>query len=252
MIDLHAHILPGLDDGPGDWDKALLMLRSAVEDGIKGIAATPHVRPGLYDNPKEAVLALTEELKGRAKGLPIEIYPGSELMISPETLTGMDKGLYCTINQSRYMLIELPTHFLPSAVYDFVFAMTSKGLVPIVAHPERNPMVIGEPGILYEMVRLGCLTQITAASVIGLFGHDIKRVSHDIVKRRLAHVLASDAHDRSRRPPKLSDGVTEVSRILDGESAMRMVAYLPEMVINDKAVEVDEPVFVRKKGFFFF
>ena len=241
-----------MDDGPAEWDKSIKMLHRAVEDGITAITATPHVRPGLYDSPKETVLALVEELKKRAHFLPIEIYPGSELTISQETLTGIKKKKYCSINLGRYVLVELPGHFDPEKIYDFIFAITSRGMVPVIAHPERNGKVASDVDVLYEMVRLGALTQITAASLTGLFGNATRRFSCELISRKLAHVIASDAHDHGHRAPVLSAALAKVTKLAGSRAALAMVRETPEKIVTDEAIDADEPLYVKKRNFFFF
>jgi len=251
MIDLHVHILPGVDDGPKEWDKSLKMLQRAAQDGIRGLVATPHVMPGVYDNPMERVLALTEELKERGKSLPVDIYAGSELTVSHETLAGLEGKRYCTINGTRYVLLELPGHFSLDTVLDFIFSVTSGGKVPIIAHPERNPRIQADINILYELTRLGALLQITSGSLTGLFGGAVRKLTQDIVSRRLAHLIASDAHNNGNRAPLLSDGVKEAAKIIGGRAASTMVNDLPEKILNNQIFHVPEPVYPKKKFFFF-
>lgn len=250
MFDLHAHILPGLDDGPREWDMAVAMLRMAAGDGIKGIVATPHVS-FVYDNRAETVLTLTVELGRRAGDVRVDIYPGSELAVTKESLAGILQKRYCTLNQSRYVLIELPQYFTSHPVMEFIFSLTSAGLVPIVAHPERNPMVQSSLDSLNEMVRLGALVQVTAGSLLGHFGDGAKKLAREMLARRLAHVIASDAHNDGLRAPLLSGGLREAIKIVGEAEAKAMVSGVPEKIIKDQPFDAAEPVHVRKRNFFF-
>lgn len=251
MYDIHAHILPGADDGPREWDKAVKMLLRAAEDGITGIVATPHVAHGVWDNPRDKVASLVDELKGHAGAVPIDIYTGSEVHISPETVRGVRKGKYCTINGSRYVLMEMPLHFSPDNIYDVVFSVVSKGLTPVIAHPERNPMVMEDLDIMYELVRLGALGQVTAASITGAFGSQVKKLAREMMERRLVHVMASDAHDNGRRPPVLSHAYHEAVRIIGDRAARAMVYDVPGMMLEDLRYEPEEPEFPKKGTFAF-
>lgn len=251
MYDLHAHILPGIDDGPDGWDSALAMLKMAVDDGINGIVATPHVNPGLYDNGREAVLGLVEALKARAGELPIEVYPGSELAVSAETLPGIRDGRYCTVNFGKYALVELPGNFRPQGIYDFIFSLTAAGFVPVVAHPERNPQIVSDMAILYEIVRMGALGQVTAGSLTGVFGTDSKRAAHEMIKRRLVHVIASDAHSDKQRQPVLSAAVKEAGKTFGGRVVAEMVGSVPAKIIKNETFEVADPVY-KKSSFSIF
>ncbi|MGA2193550.1 MAG: CpsB/CapC family capsule biosynthesis tyrosine phosphatase, partial [Nitrospirota bacterium] len=152
MIDLHCHVLPGIDDGPRDFEGAVRILRLAAEAGIKGVAATPHVVPGHYDNTAEKVLSLVAELKDRAGDIPVQVYPGSEIAICEKTLKGIVGRKYCTINSTRYILLELPPYFRPEDVLGFLESLSGAGLVPIIAHPERNPQLQSDVEFIYKMV----------------------------------------------------------------------------------------------------
>lgn len=248
MYDLHAHILPGVDDGPKEWDEALGMLRAAERDGIKGIAATPHFVPGLYDNTREKVETLVGELRRRAVGMRIEIYPGSELAVSVETLAGIGEGRLSTINKGRYVLIELPVSFAARTAYDFIFRLTSGGLVPILAHPERNPKITSDMDVLHEMVRMGALGQVTAGSLTGLFGLDVKKAASRMIEKRLVHVIASDAHSEDHRPPSLSAAVRAAAKISGDGPAAAMAGRIPKGILYDEPLELPEPAYRRSSS----
>lgn len=252
MIDIHAHILPGIDDGPGEWDKSLKMLRRAAQDGITGIVATPHVVPGGYDNTRVKVVRLVEELKERSRVSELTVYPGSELTLCNETLRGLEGGRYLTINSSRYALVELPLSFEPHIVHDFFFSLRARKFVPVIAHPERNPVVMDDLDLLFEMVEEGALTQVTSGSITGLFGNRVKGVAEEIIARNACHVIASDAHSIGRRAPVLSHAVQAAARLVGEREAFAMVREVPLAIVENRKVEVAEPVRPRKKKFLFF
>ena len=251
MYDLHAHILPGADDGPREVEESLQMLKLAAADGIKGIAMTPHVIPGRHDNPKEKVIKLTAQLKARADDVEIELYPASEIALSEETLAGLKSGSYCTINGSRYVLTELPPLFDSEKIYEAVHSMREMGLVPLIAHPERNPRALKDVECLYELVSMGALMQVTAGSFLGIFGDDVRKLSLSMLERRLVHVIASDAHDNGPRPPVLSTAVKEVAKLVGERAAQSMVTAVPEKILKDELVKPPEPVHPKKSLFFF-
>jgi len=250
MIDLHAHILPGIDDGPKEWSRSVKMLTRAVEDGITDMVAAPHVVPGIRDNDRDKVTHMIGELRHHSAELPIDVYPGSEILVSRESLAGIIEGRYCTINFTRYVLIELPFHFPNEAVYDFVYGLTGRGFIPVIAHPERNPKALHDIDILHELVRLGALMQVTAGSLTGDFGGQVKKFAVEMLHRRLAHVIATDAHSVGKRPPVLGGGLAVANKILGGAEAMSMVREVPRMILNDEPVEAEEPLY-GKRSFFF-
>ncbi len=251
MYDLHAHILPGADDGPREMEESLQMLKIAVADGIKGIAATPHVIPGLHDNPKEKVERMTAELKAGAAGMEIEIYPASEIRLSEETLAGLKSGSLCTINGSKYILAELPPFFDSEKIYGMMHSLREMGIVPLVAHQERNPMALRDVECLYELVSMGALMQVTAGSFLGMFGDDVHKLALSMLERRLAHVIASDTHDNGPRPPVLSTAVREVSKLVGERAVKAMVQAVPEKILKNEQVSPPEPVRPKKSLFFF-
>ena len=250
MIDLHAHILPDADDGPGGWEEALRMLARAAADGITGMAATPHVTPGLYDNDRDKVQRLVAELRGRASGIKMEIYPGSELTACADTLDGLKSGRCPTLNSSRYVLVETPGRFIPEQFEGFVESLTTLGMVPLLAHPERSGKIQEDAELLYRLVRMGALTQLTAASFTGLFGADIKKFAFWLLECRLVHIVASDAHDDVRRPPVLSGALREIGGRIGERAARAMVETLPMKILLDETINVQEPHRPEKKSLF--
>jgi protein-tyrosine phosphatase len=251
MYDLHAHILAGADDGPVSWEESLAMLKTAEADGIRGIALTPHVIPGLHDNPKEKVLRLVAELKARASGIPVELYPASELKLTIETLEGIKSGALCTINNSRYFLSELPRQFEAQKIEELMLRVKDAGLVPLIAHPERNQTVLKDVECLYRVVKAGALTQVTGGSFLGEFGEDVRLFSLSLLERKLVHVIASDAHDNGPRPPKLSAAIKEAAKVAGEKAAREMAESTPEKIIKDEPFNPAEPVHPKKPLFFF-
>lgn len=247
MYDLHNHMLPGIDDGPDDWDAAVNMLRQAADDGIRGIAATPHVMTRMHGPSKEWISSLTEELRRRSGGLKIDLFVGSEIFLTAETVAGIRNRLFHTINSSRYVLVEVPENFSRVNLLNFIFELTSSGFVPVIAHPERNPKLSADPNLLYEVVSMGAIGQLDAGSVTGHFGTDTKRAALDMLSRRLVHIMATDAHSDNTRPPLLSGGLKAVEKAFGRDVAYSMTYENPKRIIEDKILEIDEPVYNRKR-----
>jgi protein-tyrosine phosphatase len=252
MNDIHSHILPGVDDGPKSWEGSLKMLEVAAKDGIKSIAATSHVIPGLYPNTKDSIVSLIEELRLRAAHIPIKIVPGSELQVSSDTIDGLKTGRYATLNGSRYALIELPAHFQPKSVFDFIFSLSSSGFVAILAHPERNAKYQSDKELPYTLAGMGCLTQITAGSLEGIFGSGVKKAALDMLEKNLVNIIASDAHDPVSRPPIISEGVREAQRLIGSRAVLSLADDIPGLVLDDKKVDILEPERPKARRFFFF
>jgi protein-tyrosine phosphatase len=206
MVDLHAHVLPDVDDGPRTLEESLDVLGSMHEDGVRAVAATPHVRddwPTTVERMRDGVSSLGAA--ARDAGIEIEVLPGGEIdlgrlgMLSKDERAGFGLG-----GNPRLILLEFPYAGWPIGLRDTVFRLRSAGIVPLLAHPERNPEVQADPGRLQEAVRGGALVQVTAASVDGRLGPRSRKCALRLVEFELAHVLASDAHGPSLRASGLS------------------------------------------------
>jgi protein-tyrosine phosphatase len=240
MIDLHSHILPDLDDGPISWEESLEMARMAVEDGIRTMVASPHLFQHRPINPaevnhKEAIFEKISELKERlrAAGLDLEILPGCDFPLSYEGLQLLENNQVLTINDGqRYLLMELPESAVPPATEEICFRLNSKGLVPIITHPERHLIFQEMPDKLRRFVDLGCLVQITSTSLTGGFGSQVARVAREMLRKGHGHILASDAHNLQSRPPLLSKALEEASLVVGRKRALAMVTTTPEKIIK--------------------
>jgi protein-tyrosine phosphatase len=239
MIDLHCHILPGIDDGPQTIEESVAMARRAAEDGIVHIVATPHVKAAFAVSGQrfqkgtaffnEQVLELYERLK--SEGLKIGIFPGAEIAlpaIDDDTISVLG------INNTKYLLIEFPHTHLPAKAVDVIFNLNIKGYHPIVAHPERNPSIIEDPGKLMELRKIGALVQITASSLTSASDPDVKQCAHYLVKKNAVEFIASDAHSTDSRPPVLSKAYELVAKMVGGKKAEMLVWWNQVGVINNR------------------
>ena len=198
MIDIHCHILPGIDDGAKTMEDSLAMAAQAVQQGITKIIATPHHKNGKYENRKQDILPKVAELNKvlKEKGIPLDILPGQEPRIYGELVEDYQKGEIVTLNDgNQYVFLELPSAHVPRYTGKLLYDIQSEGLTPIIVHPERNQELIQNPDLLYEFVKNGTLTQVTAASMAGDFGKKIKKFSHQLIEANLTHFIASDAHN---------------------------------------------------------
>lgn len=250
MIDIHCHILPGLDDGPKDLEESLRMCELADGDGIKTIVATPHNLNGIHRNGGaeiiEAVGALNAALGER--GINISIIPGSDVHMEPGLTAEIEGGDVLTINDNRrFLLLELPTFFIPEQASRMVFELRVKGLTPVISHPERNDTIMKDTDVLRGLINAGALAQITAMSLTGGFGQAPKKTALELLGLNMAHVLASDAHNSDSRPPRLSEALKVIEKELGNEAARKMVEETPALILKGEAPAVGEPERGRKK-----
>jgi protein-tyrosine phosphatase len=240
VIDIHSHILPGLDDGAATWEDSLEMARMAVADGIRTIVASPHLfrhrTVNLAEvNHKEIILDKIREFKQKlaAAGLDLEILPGCDFPLCFEGLQLLENNQIFTINDGgRYLLLEFPDSSLPPATEDICFRLSSKGIIPIITHPERHFIFLEMPKKLQRLIDLGCLVQLTATSLTGGFGRQVARAAREMVRKGYCHILATDAHSPSFRPPLLSKALEAASSLVGQTQALAMVTTTPEKIIK--------------------
>ena len=240
LIDLHAHILPGLDDGASDIDEALAMARQAVERQIHVVAATPHFIDLTWDHVKNEAAKLGELLA--AHHVDLTVVPGAELFIDLD-LTGLAKEEIPTYNDAgKYCLIEFPMMELPPYVDQVLFALQVKGITPIIAHPERYRYVIDDPNLAASWIETGCLIQLNTNSILGGFGLQVQRTAEIMLRRQMVHVIASDAHSTGRRGFHLDRAAEAVGRLMGVEMVEQLLCANPARIIAGEAVDVPEVV----------
>lgn len=248
MIEIHSHILPGLDDGPATREEALLLAKAAVDAGITKIIATPHHLNGSYDNPRHEVEERVElfSLLLREKGIPLEIRSGQEIRLHPRFMELWMNGELMTLASSKYILLELPYHEIPAYFGDLLHELKIRGIIPIIAHPERNTILLKEPERLRLMMDEGVLCQITAQSFLGLFGRKVQKWCFHFCKQNGFHFISSDAHDLHHRNFALSVAYERLEERF-GIEVVEQLKINARRVWNDRLVELAEPVNIRRR-----
>ena len=230
MIDIHSHILPNIDDGPEKLKTSLSMASIAVKDGIDTVIATPHTE-GYRVNAErvaDAVGRLNHEL--RQKKIQLTVLPGHEIPFHLVTLLAETH----TLAGSKYVLVEFPHNYVPEDATHVLFEMHASGLLPVIAHPERNRSVMMNPDILIDFIYSGILVQITAASVTGELGPDIERCAHYLLHNEMTHFIATDSHSPSFRKPVLRKALKTASRLIGSEKAAMLVTENPARIIQSR------------------
>jgi protein-tyrosine phosphatase len=232
MIDLHCHILPGIDDGAENAKESVRMAKVAADDGITHIVATPHVRETLHPPAflKKYVTKFNEALQ--KLHVPVEILYGADVyaMLPPKEV------LRYAINNTQYILIEFPYTHIPANAADIIFNFKLQGLIPIITHPERNPSVIRDPEKLFSLLARNVYVQITGDSLTGNFGHQIQECAFYLLKKGAVHFIASDAHSEIVRGPVLSEAAKVAEKIVGKENARMLVNDNPLAVILGKDI----------------
>lgn len=235
MIDLHSHILPGIDDGSRSLEMSLAMARMAVDDGIRVMACTPHIYPGLYHNHKAGITAARDALQAALdeEGIALQLTTGADVHLVPGVLEGLRGGTIPSLNGTRYVLLEPSHHVAPPRFAESVFQLVAAGYVPVITHPERLTWVQDHFQVMVDLTRQGAWLQVTAGALTGLFGPAPKYWAERFVGEGLAHILATDAHSSNRRVPVLSEGLAIAERLLGTEQAQLLVQGRPGAVMDD-------------------
>jgi protein-tyrosine phosphatase len=248
MIDLHCHILPNVDDGPKDLAGSVEMAKQAVQQGIKTIIATPHHRNEKYENHGQTIFRQVEEFNRvlKSENLDLTVLPGQETRIFGEMVEGLESGEILPLNQGKYVFVELPSGHVPRYTGQLLFDIQLKGFIPVIVHPERNQEIIENPEVLYQLVKKGALTQVTASSVSGHFGKAIKKFSLQLIEANLTHFVASDAHNTSSRGFKMVEAYDVIEKSF-GIEAVYMLRENAELVVQGKSVYREVPERVKRK-----
>ena len=245
MIDLHAHILPSVDDGAFNPEESLQMARMAVRSGVTAMVATPHcnVPDDHHALWSIAVTAATETMRIilQQEEIPLQLYCGMEIYGTPDVPRRLIEGKLHTLNDSRYPLIEFPFYDYAEEATDVLEALLRIGYRPVVAHPERYVYLQEQPQLLNIWTDMGCLLQLNRGSLFGRFGQRAESLSHGLVERGFAACIASDAHTSSVRTPWLKDVHDLICREYSYELADVLLRENPQRILKDREVEIEEP-----------
>jgi protein-tyrosine phosphatase len=256
MIDIHTHILPGIDDGVKTEDDAVEFARMAEADGVRVIVATPHCKEGFYDNDRPKVLEAVERLKARlaSESVGIELLPGAEVHLCPDMVERIKDGRAPTLaDNGKTLLLELSLTQYPVELNNLIFQLKLAGIQIVFAHPERIRFFQDDIRRYEEVVRLGGLGQITTGSVLGVFGSTALEFSQELLRKDLIHVVSSDAHNVRGRPPVMREAVEAIVPWVGETRALSMANDVPQALIEGREPKIppmDRAPEKRKASFF--
>lgn len=256
MIDMHSHILYGVDDGPKTKEETIKMLEKAVEEGITDIISTSHSNHPMFDVKANTVFEQVNELQQEINNrqLPLTIHMGHEARIFDSiTVEVLEKRIHL-LAKSNYLLLELPSCSVPQYTTHIISQLLSQGITVIIAHPERNKAIAEKPERLERLIRAGAVAQITAGSLAGHFGKSVQQLSLNLVRANLVHTYGSDVHNLETRPFLFNEGLDflEKKKELD---AIDLLLENNARIIENKPFIIYEPEEVRNRkvwGFFKF
>jgi protein-tyrosine phosphatase len=251
MIDIHCHILPEIDDGARMLSESIDMAKEAAKQGIHTIVATPHHRNNQFENYFPDILTRVDDLNNALKqeDIPVNILPGQETRIYGDFVEGLLTKEILPVNlNTQYVLVELPTSTVPKYTNKLLYDLQMEGYTPVIVHPERNSELLSNPEKLYEFVKNGVLSQVTAASLVGKFGKKIRNFSHEIVQSNLAHFVASDAHNTNNRGFMMDKAWDELERTY-GLQSIDYFQENAEKLISGETIVGEIPFKIDRRKF---
>jgi protein-tyrosine phosphatase len=248
FIDIHSHVLYGLDDGPRDAAGSRALLEMAARGGTTDIVATPHANSKYRFNPALIEARVAELQPGSA----VRIHRGCDFRLQADTIDdALANPAKYTINHGRYLLVEFPDMTVFAHADAVLLRLLDADLVPIVTHPERHPVLSRQIEDLARWVQMGCFVQVTAGSITGRFGRSAQASVRRFVERGVVHFVASDAHDTRHRPQTLGDAYDQLAREWDEDVVRPMFVDYPRAVVVDEAIETDLRVRRKKRWYQF-
>jgi protein-tyrosine phosphatase len=248
LVEIHYHLLFGVDDGPKTIDDSLALAEASIQEGTTHVVATPHSNHEFAFHPEinsEKLAAINERLGGR-----LTLGLGCDFHLSYDNLEELhrDRSRF-TINGKQYLLVEFSDASIPATTTNILYELQLSGVIPIITHPERNPILVQNPKRMVEWVRGGCLVQLTASSLMGRFGRRAKAMSHDLIQKNWVQFIASDAHSMSGRPPGLREAYQALEQEFGRDTAERLCVRNPRAAFYGEQLEMQpEPLGIYEEA----
>lgn len=252
MIDLHCHILHGIDDGAKTIDDSIDMARAAVKEGITHILATPHHMVRDWNNEKTKVIKLVNQFQNEldSREIPLTIFPGQEVRLNGKIIEDIKQNKLLFVDeQKNYLLIEFPATSIPHYTEQLFYELQSAGVTPIIVHPERNRAIQERPNRLKNLVDKGALAQLTAASYTGGFGKKIQKLSSQLIETNMVHFIASDAHNISNRSFYMKEAYRKLEKEFGIEKKASFHQTTKDLVNGDTVIAPTSSSLKTKKMF---
>ena len=243
MIDFHTHILPNIDDGSRSIEETFNLIKEAKNVGFEAIISTSHYIEEYYETnaPEREVWinAIYENLQ--AKNIDINLYLGNEIYLSENIIKLLEEGKASTINDTSYVLFEMPLNAEPMNLYDVIYEMMQYKLVPILAHPERYSFVQKEPELIYDLIEKGVLMQANFGSILGIYGEKAQMIVRKFFESNMIHFLGTDVHRQNSIYPKVPEALVEIRKIIGDEKIKELTKINPRLVLHNKKIEIETP-----------
>lgn len=244
MIDLHTHILPNIDDGSRSIDETFNLLKEAKEAGFEKVVLTSHYMEKYYETEiaeREVwIKAIQQNLD--TKGIDIDLILGNEIYFTENIIKLLEDAKASTLNNSSYVLFELPINVEPLNLYDIIYEMIQYKLVPVLAHPERYSFVQKEPELVYDLIKKGVLMQANYGSIIGEYGEKARMVVEKFLQNNMIHFLGTDVHRQNTIYKKMSEILETLKQTIGEERLNILTTVNPDLAIHNKRIDILEPI----------
>lgn len=243
MIDMHSHVFPNIDDGARSIDETFELIREAKNAGFEGIVLTSHYMENYYETDVKEREVLLDIIKKnlQEKNIDIDLYLGNEIYITDNIMKLLEERRACTINDTAYVLFEMPLNVEPLNLYDVVYEMLQNKLVPILAHPERYSFIQKEPELVNDLIEKGVLMQANYGSIIGQYGKKAQFIVKKFLENNMIHFLGTDVHRRNSIYPRIPQILETLEGIIGPEKLNELTTQNPKLVLNNKRITIEEP-----------
>ena len=247
MIDMHSHILPNIDDGSKSVEETFKLIKEAKKAGFKGIISTSHYMEGYYEtnNAEREVWVNAIYEKLQEQNLDIRLYLGNEIYFSENIINLLKQGKASTINETSYVLFEMPLNAEPLNLYDVIYEMLQYKINPILAHPERYSFVQKEPELIYDLIQKGVYMQANYGSIIGQYGKKAQFIVKKFLENNMIHFLGSDVHRQNTVYPKIPTILQELEKLIGKQKLEELTTTNPKLVLQNQRIEVDDPIPIK-------
>lgn len=243
MIDFHTHIIPNIDDGSRSVEETFNLIKEAKEAGFEGIILTSHYIENYYETETSErdiwVKAISDSLKN--KGIETDLYLANEIYISDNIMELLINGKASTINNTSYVLFEMPLNVEPMNLYDVIYSLQGNKLIPVLAHPERYSFIQKEPELVYDLIEKGVLMQANYGSILGQYGEKAEMIVKKFLEANMIHFLGSDVHRQNTIYKRIPQALDKIRDIVGEQKLEELTTINPKLVLGNKRIEVEEP-----------
>lgn len=247
MIDFHTHIIPNIDDGSKSVEETFNLIKEAEKVGFDKIIATSHYKPETYEVDKSERNIWIQELNKAfiKQDIKVELFLGCENYISSDLVNLIKNNKACTINNTTYILFELPLKSEePANLNDIIYEILANKMIPILAHPERYKFIQNDPNIVYDLIEKGVLMQLNYGSFIGQYGEWAMFVAKKMLANNMVHFLGTDVHKQNTIYKYIPRVINVLNRLVDEKNIERITTINPSLVLENKKIEIEEPTYI--------